>query len=181
MIKPYSREEILNLNKVFTHHLLDVQDAKHNPKNSEYVVGQEVILDDSNKSIVLTKELADKLNQNDWDHYQAKRDKRTSEIEVKFAGNITLISSKKTPFEYLTQVGVTINELRIHTNNQHLIILGDWPTPWLNQENDYEPVKESFKYLERFITHDFKGGFLLNGKELIVQTQLNLMNLMGGN
>jgi hypothetical protein len=166
-MKLCTRQEILQINKVFTYHLIQVQDAKQKPKENEYKIGDKVILDDSNKSVTLTQVLVDKLNKESIEDYNANKDSNPFTNEFKWIGWTTMISAKKSVSDYLTDLGTTIEKLRIYTKNNSLIILGDWSTPWLYQENDYKPVKDSLDFLKSIVAPDFNGGFLLHGQDLV--------------
>jgi hypothetical protein len=51
--------------------------------------------------------------------------------------------------------------------NQPFLFLLDYSTPWLYQENDFEPVQAAYKYLNSIgIDKEFVGGVLCSGDEL---------------
>ncbi|RJE75238.1 hypothetical protein [Reichenbachiella sp. MSK19-1] len=161
MIK--SRNDILKLNNCFAEHLLSVQKAKHEP-SEEWNEGDTVILDDSDKPTVLTKEQADNLNQEDLEHYLKNRDDITVEKLHDWDSQTTLISSKQTIKDYFYDISFALIEITKEHGN--LIIMGDWNTPWLNQNNDYPPVLEALNFLKTKIDFDFNGGFYLTQHEI---------------
>lgn len=157
MIK--SRTEILKLNNCFTEHLMSVQKAKHEPTD-EWTEGESVILDDSNEATMLTKKQANKLNAEDLKHYQDNKDDIEIEQLNKWEGRTTLKSSRQTISDYFNDIEYSLRQLSKRFGN--LIILGDWSTPWLSQENDYPPVQQATKYFNQKIDIDFNGGFVLD-------------------
>ena len=161
MIK--SRTEILNMNNCFAEHLLSVQKAKHEPSD-EWDEGDSVILDDSDEASVLTKEQADKLNAEDLKYYLANRDNFKVEQLNSWESRSTLISSKLTSSDYFDDIGNVLSQLTNRLGN--LIIMGDWNTPWLSQENDFPPVLEAIKYLNQRIDKKFNGGFELEASSI---------------
>jgi hypothetical protein len=158
-----SREKILKLNNCFAEHLISVQKAKHEPSD-EWTVGESVILDDSDKAVILTKEQADKLNKDDQQYYLDNRDEYNSDFLNKWIGSSTLSSSKKELQEYLNDLGKSLTDLSIDFGK--LIILGDWNTPWLNQQNDYPPVATAIEFLNQKIDENFNGGFIFDSDEI---------------
>ena len=162
MIK--SRTEILNMNNCFAEHLIGVQKAKHEPSD-EWTEGDSVILDDTDEPKVLTKEQANKLNAEDQQYFLDNRDEFHSEFVNKWVGRATLSSSKKDYQEYLNDLGKSLVDLSIDYG--HLIILGDWNTPWLYQQNDYAPVVNAIEFLNQKIDKNFNGGFVLTSDEIL--------------
>jgi hypothetical protein len=154
-----SRERILKLNNCFAEHLISVQIAKHQPTD-EWKLGDSVILDNSDEVVVLTKEQADKLNKDDRQYFLDNRDEYNSQNLNKWIGRTTLTSSKKATHKYLNDLGQSLTDLSIDYGE--LIILGDWNTQWLNQQNDYPPVAKAIQFLNQKIDDNFNGGFLLN-------------------
>ncbi|WP_339756824.1 hypothetical protein [Algoriphagus aquimarinus] len=158
-----SREEILKLNNCFTEHLISVQKAKYEPTD-KWIVGESVILDDSDDEVVLTKEQADKLNKEEQQYFLDNRDEYNSQNLNKWIGRTTLTSSKKDSQGYLNDLGQSLTDLS--RDYGELIILGDWNTPWLNQQNDYPPVAKALQFLSQKIDKKFNGGFVLNSDEI---------------
>ncbi len=59
-----------------------------------------------------------------------------------------LIVGAKTPIAYSKELSVAFSKLITNLGIENLVFLGDTKTPWLNQENDYKPVKEALQYLK---------------------------------
>lgn len=157
------REKILKLNNCFAEHLISVQKAKYKP-SGEWSEGDSVILDDSDEVVVLTKDQAEELNTEELQYFLDNRDEYNSKKIYKWIGRVTLISSKKTTKEYLSNLGQSLTDLSNRYGD--LLILGDWNTPWLNQENDYQPVLDATNFLKQKIDKKFNGGFILNSNEI---------------
>ena len=168
-MKQKTRQDILKINEVFTTHLIDVQITKHDPSNYEYSERERVILDDSGKCVILTKEKANELNAENRDYFNSNKDINPFDLktDVKWIDGTTLISSKTDASSYLIDIGEALETLRKKLGSKNLIVMGDWITPWLYQDNDYKPVKEVLDWLKKQIDSDFNGGFLLRGIELI--------------
>lgn len=162
MIK--SRQEILIINQIFAYHLLSVQRAKHESLG-EWKEGESVILDESVEAVTLTKEQADELNNEDKQYYLDNRDDFRTEGSHEWIGGVTLISSEKDAPEYLADLAQSLKHLS--KDFGQLIILGDWSTPWLNQQNDYPPVSRALKFLGQKIDDEFNGGFVLSENEIL--------------
>jgi hypothetical protein len=164
-----TRQNILKMNEVFANHLIGVQIAKHKPSDDEYSEGDRIILDDSNKAVTLTKEKANELNAEDRKYFDSKKDTNPfdKDIDFKWIGRATLISNKEDSDSYLHDLGESLEKLRLKLESSELIVLGDWSTPWLYQDNDYKPVKESLDWFRKQIDSDFNGGFLLKETDLI--------------
>lgn len=159
-----SRKEILKLNSCFGTHLISVQKAKYNTFR-EWQAGESVLLDDSAKSVKLTKEKAEELIQQDKHYYLKNRDHFTSENRPTLLASANLISPKQNPKDYLNDLA---NALSIVSKEYgDLLILGDWNIPWLSQENDYPPVTRALDFLKQKIDKDFNGGFILRPKEIL--------------
>jgi len=158
----------LKINEVFTNHLIKVQVAKHDPSDYEYSEGDKVILDDSNKAVTLTKEKANELNAENRNDFNLSKDSNPFDTKGKYKwiGRAILISNKKDSDSYLHDLGESLDKLRLFTNSNDLIVLGDWSTPWLYQDNDYKPVKESLDWFRKQIDNEFTGGFLLKETDL---------------
>ena len=167
-MKHQSREQILKLNQIFTNHLIQIQKAKHNPSDYAYKAGDELLIEGSDKPLILTQEKADELNKEEQDFVDSYRDRNPFDQSsaIKWIGGYTLISSKTYVDEYLNDLSNSIEGLRNHLKSQNLIVIADWPTPWLAQENEYAPVKKALEFLKIIVSTDFDGGFLLNGEDL---------------
>ncbi len=137
-------------------------------KPESYLEGKSVFLGDDKQLTVLTKELAEKLNEDEIAEFSKKCDVNPFEDEVtaKWLGRNLLVSSQSTVSEYLNDISLFLETLRKELNEEYLMILGGFNVPWLCQDNDYLPVKQALKYLANQIDDTFSGGFLLNKNEL---------------
>ncbi len=163
-----TRKEALSLNPVFTTQLLQVQEVKYRPDGNEWEAGDQTTLDVREGTVVLSQAQADLLNQEAIDSFESNRDRSpfASDLRLLFAGSATLISPENTPDTYLQHLGETLEALRIHLGQPFLFVVGDWPTPWLTQENAYPPVQAALAFLKTQIDPTFSGGFKLKGSEL---------------
>lgn len=161
-----SREEILRINPIFTELILDIQLAF---KPEPYTEGESVILDSSNDETILTKELADKLNLEELKEFEKKLDSNpfTNSIQNNFIGNQLMISSENQPQKFLSDVAILLEKLRIHLNEDNLVILNVHKEPWLSDESNYKPYKDATSYLSKKIDVSFNGGFTLKATDLI--------------
>ena len=164
-----ARKDILKINEFFTNHLINIQMKKHNPLDYEYKEGDSYCPDDPDQPVILTKANAEELNSKYRDYINTHKDINpfNTQNELKWIGRAVLISRKTDSASYLHDLGESLETLRQATANKNLIIMGDWPMPWLSQENEYRPVKESLDWFKTQIDMDFTGGFLLNGNEII--------------
>ncbi|MBD3635707.1 MAG: hypothetical protein HUJ25_00060 [Crocinitomicaceae bacterium] len=90
-----------------------------------------------------------------------------SQQSLKYFGGKTYKSDANSSEDYLIHIAESLEKLRIELSQDSLLIMGDYPTPWLSQKNDYPPVAKALNYLETIISESFSGGFKLKGKELI--------------
>ncbi|NER12866.1 hypothetical protein GWK08_05405 [Leptobacterium flavescens] len=128
------------MNQVFTEHLIGAQQSKYRPSEEE-----------------------------ELKHFEEMKDVNpfSPHLNIEYHGKITLIPSKKTPKKYLLDLALGLEGLRKFFRQESLLVLGDWPTPWLYQENDHKAVQKALNYLKKRIDATFNGGFELKGKELI--------------
>ena len=161
MIK--SRKEILAINPCFASCLVGIQKANYAP--SPYKKGDDVILDDSLDSVILSQEQAESMNAEEERFYLVNRDEFESEVSYDYSGNALLISSQKNIHDYLQDLGQAINGLTHRLGP--VLILGDWNTPWLYQKNEYPPAKAAYEYLSQQVEPNFNGGFVLASDDLI--------------
>lgn len=140
-----------------------VQAAKYQPAQ-DWQEGESVILGDADEAVVLTKEQAEQMNQEDLQYYVDNKDNYAVKELNQWVGKATLISSKQEPQQYLNDLGQSLAELSDHFGE--LMILGDWNTPWLSQENEYVPVAKAIQFLKQKIDPDFNGGFMLHDQEI---------------
>lgn len=161
-----TREEILNINPVFTKFVLELQ-MSYKPEPFEE--GESIMLElDDDEGTILTKELTEKLNKEQYEEFEANRDVNpfTNFEELKFIESRLVISSKDNTSEYLIDIANVIEKIRIELKEIDLIVLGIQNTPWLYQENEYLPVKNALDYLKQRIDNKFYGGFLLSKDEI---------------
>ncbi|MCO5273368.1 MAG: hypothetical protein M9900_00440 [Flavobacteriales bacterium] len=139
-------------------------------KPEPYEEGESVILDmNDDKGTVLTKELADKLNEEQNQEFEQNRDSNpfTNPKPLQFIESRLIISSKDNTTEYLNDIANSLENIRLELGETNLMILGVQNTPWLYQENEYLPVKNALNYLSKKIDKNFDGGFLLNGEAIL--------------
>ncbi len=66
-------------------------------------------------------------------------------------------------------IAAALQQLAVNMNITSLIFLGDTAAPWLSQENEYAPVKESLQFLEaEKVGRKFNGGLQIKTKDLAV-------------
>lgn len=165
MIELLDRKSILNLNKTFASFILEVQDAKYNPIHNPNEPG-EMYVDDSEKPRYVSQEECDKWNKEEQMEFDQNRDKVETE-PIKFIEERVFTFSEAEIDQYLNNLGNGLENLNKQLDWQSTIFLLDYPTPWLSQDNDYEPVKKALDYLKSIgVTDDFTGGFKANGQEL---------------
>ena len=161
-----TREEILEINPVFTKFVLDLQ---MNYKPELFEKGESIILDiDDDEGTILTKELVEKLNRRQNEEFETNRDVnpfKNSE-ELKFIGSRLAISSKDNTTEYLIDIANFIEKIRTELMETDLMVLGIQNISWLYQDNEYLPVKKALNYLKQRIDNKFCGGFLLSKDEI---------------
>ncbi|MEZ4804715.1 MAG: hypothetical protein R2852_04325 [Bacteroidia bacterium] len=162
-----SRKEILEINPTFTKFILDLQ-LSYKPEPFE--AGDSVALELNDvEGTTLTKELAEKLNRDQYDEFETNRDINPFPYseELVFIENRLIISSKDNTSEYLSDIANSIEKIRLELKETDLIVLGVQNTPWLYQENDYLPAKNALNYLKQRVNSEFNGGFLLKEESLL--------------
>jgi hypothetical protein len=83
-----------------------------------------------------------------------------------FRAYILMLSSKSIK-AHAKNLATEILNLIEHLSVDSLVFLGDAETPWLYQENDYQPVKSALEYLsEKKVGRKFIGGFEIGITEL---------------
>lgn len=165
MIK--SRKEILSINPAFTKFILDLQLSF---KPESYEEGEKILFDlDDDEATVLTKQLTDKLNEEQEKEFEENRDINPFEdsVSLEFIETRLIISSNKNSLDYLQNIASLLEIMRAKLGESELMILGVENTPWLAQENDYLPVRNALDYLGKKIDKDFAGGFLLKEDAII--------------
>ena len=131
--------------------------------------GESIILEiDDDKGTILTKELAQKLNQEQNDEFEINRDKNPFDNpeELELIEKLLIISSAKSKTAYLNDIAKLLENIRVELEETDLIILGVENTPWLYQDNEYLPVRKALDYLEQRIDKTFNGGFLLRDNDI---------------
>ena len=158
-----TRQRILKINPVFSGHLSQVQKTKYEPIDV-WVAGEEIYIDNTDETIVLSKEQAKKYNEEAQQFYQDHADSYEIRETNAWSGRVTIKSPKKDVKAYLTHIGKLIAKLSLQHGK--LMVLGDWDTPWLHQENDYPQLVRVFSYLKQYIDNRFNGGFILKPAEI---------------
>jgi hypothetical protein len=161
-----SRQELFSINPHFAKFILRSQE---NYLPEPYEIGERLFLDiDDDEATILTEQLADELNAEQLKDYEANRDKFSfyESIELNFIETRLFISSKTNTADYLIELSNILEQTRQKLRETHLLILGDWNTPWLSQQNDYLPVKNALTYLSAKIDRSFEGGFLVKEQEV---------------
>jgi len=156
------RKEILALNPTFTWFITSVQQTLYKPElHSE---GDSVILDwEDQEATILDREHADRLNRELMEEYEKNRDPNSLRATQPsdYTDHRLVCSSKENPSDYLIDIAGALEEIRKDLNEENLLIMGDWNTPWLCQENDYAPAKQALNFLKTRVPADFNGGFML--------------------
>ncbi len=161
-----SRKDILIINPFFTQFIVDMQ-LSFRP--SPYEEGERIIMDlMDEEETVLTKELAEKLNLQQLENFEKNRDINPFVDSEKsaFIESRLFVSPKDNTEEYLNDLAYSIESIRKVLKEDYLMVLGDWNTPWLYQENDYLPANNTLDFLKQNIEKGFNGGFLLKGTDV---------------
>ena len=167
-----SRKETLEINPAFSKFILDLQ-LSYKPE--PYEEGDRVdsvsfnLEGDDEGTAILTKEIAKKLTIEQNEEFEKNRDKNpfSNSINLDFLESRLIISSKENSEDYLYDIARALEQIRMELNESDLIILGVENTPWLIQENDYQPVEKALDYLKGKIDIDFNGGFLFREESLL--------------
>jgi len=169
MIELMSRREILELNKTFASFIINWQYQEYNPslEHNKYKPGMmyDIRL---NKLRRYSRKEVDSINKERLEVYNRVKDNvDIISIEEKYAG--TLIYNF--PYAEIENYVETLSEsMAAHAEESDwgsVIFLLVYPTPWLEQENDYGPVKNASDYLKSIgVTEDFSGGIKANGEDL---------------
>ncbi|MGB0431022.1 MAG: hypothetical protein ACPGLV_11155 [Bacteroidia bacterium] len=164
MIK--SRKEILELNSTFSKFILDLQlSNKPEPfEEGDRVDSASFNLVGNDKGItILTNEIANKLTLEQNRQFEQNLDENpfSNSICLNFLESRLIISSKQKANDYLFDIASALEQIRVDLNESDLMVLAVENTPWLSQQNEYEPVKKALTYLKEKIDVDFSGGFLL--------------------
>ncbi|WMX13148.1 hypothetical protein [Aureispira sp. CCB-E] len=163
-----SRKEILKLNPTFSTFIIQLQNSTYNPELShQYKEGEEILFE-NDKIEKLTKEAAQRLNQEAIDEFIKKKDYFPFEKETKlnFCGRALFKSTKTDTIVYLNDIADILNIIRQSLNESSILILGLIKNSWF-QENDYAPISRAMNYLEEKINKNFDGGFILKENEIL--------------
>jgi hypothetical protein len=158
-----SRNEILKVNPVFSHHLLRIQEEKFKPDN-DWQIGDSAVLEGDHDTTVLTKEIAVQLNKEDDAYYEANRDHFEVLINHERIAEHKLISAETSSEKYLKDIANSLTELSQQYGD--LIMLGDWNTLWSLHQNNNKKALEAKAYFFKSIDPSFNGGFRLNENEI---------------
>ena len=139
MIELLNRKSILTLNQNFARFIVEVQDVKYNPAHDPYEPG-EMYVDDSEDLRFVTQEECDVWNEEEQAEFEKNRD-RIDTQPSKFIDQKVFTLNESEFSHYLQKLGNSIENLTRELKWESTIFLLDYPTPWLSQENDYEPVK----------------------------------------
>jgi hypothetical protein len=165
MIELLDRKKLLSLNQTFAAFILNIQDAKYNPMHNRYEPGIMYVEDDE-KARYVSKDECDKWNREEQVGFDQIRDK----IQVKpqkFIDELVFKLPHSEINQYLENLSDALENLNKKLEWQSILFLLEYPTPWLWQANDFEPVKKAIDYLQNLgATNDFKGGFIANGQDL---------------
>jgi hypothetical protein len=169
MIELLNRHEILSLNKTFASYIINWQQQEYDPtlEHNKYDAG--VMYDiDLNKQRHYSQEEVDQMNQERLEDYNRKKDNvETISAEDKYTGTIIYNLPFAEIYDYAESLSVAMVTLAEKSEWKSVIFLMVYPTPWLEQENDYKPVKKALDYLKSIgVTDDFAGRFKANGADL---------------
>lgn len=167
MIELLDRQSTLKLNKTFTSFIIDVQDAKYNPVHSPYESGT-MYFDDSEKPRYVSQDECDKWNKERLSEFNQNKDTAdTDTLNDKYIDEVVFTFSEHQIDQYLDKLSNGLDYLTEQLDWKAVIFLLDYPTPWLNQENDYQPVKKALDYIRQIgVSEDFIGGFKVSGQGL---------------
>lgn len=169
MIELLNRKEIFKLNKTFASFIVDVQDTTYNPthEHNKYEPG-EMYVEDYEQPRFVSQEECDKWNEQAFEEYQKRKDTiDTVSIREKHKGESIYNLPNTEIDKYIENLADTILELSDRLQWKSVIFLLDYSTPWLYQDNDYEPVKNALKFLNRLgVDKKFIGGFKASGNDL---------------
>lgn len=165
MIELLDRKKILDLNRSFSSFIVEVQDAKYNPVHYPNEAG-EMHTDDSAEPRYVSQEECDKWNKEEQLKFDQDRDK--VEIEpIEFIDELVFKFPETDIDQYITELSNGLDYLTRQLAWQATIVLLEYPTPWLSQDNNHEPAKKALDYFREIgVTDDFTGGFKASGQEL---------------
>ena len=167
MIKLLTRKEALEINPLFAAFIVSIQDAKYNPSKDYHIYKPgKMWVDDVLRNV--TQEECDQWNLEELEDFNKKKDspKLLVDLKDKFSGSITLGFEPKTLENHIEELANCIENLALKLD-QPFIFLLDYTTPWLYQENDFEPIQAAYNYFNSIgIEKEFVGGSECSGNEL---------------
>lgn len=170
MIELLDRQQILKLNNTFAAFILDWQNAQYNPllDENKYEPGEMYENADAEKPRYYSQEEVDQLNKERFEEYNKKKDNiETVSQEDKYIGQIIYNFPQADINDYVENLSAGIVTLATELEWKSMIFLLDYSVPWLDQDNDYEPVKNALNYLKSIGVNDgFVGGFKAEGQDL---------------
>ena len=161
-----SREEILAINPVFSNHLMILQDDKYNPEYYKVMEGDEVFLEDQNMTVSISQEEADQINAEDLALYHDNKDHHKIDTAIQWFASEKLVPQEQESQSYLRALSDLFITLSHYYKDQQLLIMGDWPTPWLIQKGETKLAQEAFKYFKNYCKPTFSGGFIIDEEEI---------------
>ncbi|RYD83594.1 MAG: hypothetical protein EOP53_00395 [Sphingobacteriales bacterium] len=167
MIKLLTRKEALEKNPLFASFIVSVQDAKYNPaKDYHMYKPQKMWVDDVLRFV--TQEECDQWNLEELEEFSKRKDSPTLLVDLKdkFSGSKTFGFEPTSIENHIEKLSESIEKLSIKLNQSFFFLL-DYKTPWLYQENDFEPIQSAYKHLNSIgIDKEFVGGIQCSGEEL---------------
>ncbi len=167
MIKLLIRKEALEINPLFASFIVSVQDAKYNPSKDYNIYKPKKMWVDHVLRFV-TQEECDKWNLKELEDFNKGKDyfEKSLNLKEKFCGSKTFGFEINSIENHIEKLSESIEKLSLKLNQQFLFLL-DYSTPWLYQENDFEPIQTAYKYLNSIgIDKEFIGGIQCSGDEL---------------
>ncbi|MDF2454514.1 MAG: hypothetical protein K0R51_507 [Cytophagaceae bacterium] len=169
MIELLERNKALECNKNLASFIVDFQKVRYDPSVNDnlYKAGEIMYVEGGSEPRVITKEESDKWNKEAIDAYEGNRDHiETISIAQNFKGSVIYRSTPTAIHAYASHLAARIKELTECLNWESIIFLLDYSTPWLQQENDYEPVKRAMDYLRQLgMDKKFTGGIKASGSD----------------
>ena len=169
MIELLDRKNTLRLNKTFASAIVDFQHVQYNPDSPDNIYEPgEMYMDDSDEPRFVSQKECDELNREARREYEIKRDvSDVISIKDNFAGTLIYSAPNSDIDTYELNLANSINKLSAGLKWDSVIVILDYSTPWLSQENDYKPADNALKYLKSLgVDKDFVGGFKISGVQL---------------
>lgn len=169
MITLLTRQELLALNPIFAAYIIEIQDANYNPlrdynkeKPGMAYFGEE------EGSRYISQEECDVNNEQAYAVFLQKKDTYdTISLKGKHVGE-AVYNFQHAPLEqYLDLLANGFVQLCTELQWDSVLFLLDYSTPWLYQNNDFEPVQKALNYLKSIgVDNKFNGGFKASGDDL---------------